>query len=588
MVLKSIAVTVCGVVAVFAQTPTTIPTPYGPVTGLIYERSREFRGLPFAELTPRWEAPVPLTVHTEPIDATRNRDACPQGICDGVECPAFVSEDCLYLTIHTPLPEHIAEPLPVMVYLHGGNFVAGAGSVLLYDGTHFANVTEVITVGVNYRLGAFGYLDIPEAGISGNVGLLDQIEALRFVNQAISAFGGDPNRVTLFGQSAGGTSLAALMTAKDSVATNYFQQVVAESNPFGLKIRTKETAAMVANDFLKGSKCTDVPNLRSCLNSLTTEEVREHQRVADNELDFGDFIANFYKWTPVIDGELVLDQPLTVWRAGEIPDIPMIIGHTSEEGVLYGYSIFTSPMSKLEYILIARLLFPELPLLDAYPAEDCQTDPIVDCRDLISTAITHYIWICPVRDMMRGMATELSSPLYQYRYDHAHSFNGWGGPDHACIGRVCHGAEIPFVWNGCFIPDRYPQDLQCDGSPEENELDLGNRMGQSWGEFAYSSNPNIRLLDPWTWEQFGAGDGQDNYMVFDSQNTGPINRLFSDICDMHDEAGYHPELPRFSGMSPKAKDMLYEAGWIGDDRMGKPRTMENFRRWLNATYGPFY
>lgn len=580
----------CGVVACSAQTgtPTTVSTPFGPLTGLLQEKSRVFRGVPYADKTGRFERTATLTPWTAPLDATRNRDGCPQRCTDpSVACPETTSEDCLYLTIHTPRPETITRPLPVMVFLNGGNFVSGSGQSLLYDGTYFANQTDVILVGVNYRLGALGWLVNPLAGIQGNMGMTDQIRALQFVQRAIVSFGGDPNQVTLFGQSAGGTSIGAL--AQSPAAQGLFQKAILQSNPFGLKVRNLQTSVRIATAFTNAANCRDSPDLRACFNALTTEEVLNAQALVDLDLDFEDFIANFYKWTSTVDGELVFDQPITAWRAGQIPDIPYLMGHTSEEGVQYGYAIFETPVSRTEYEEIARVLFPQLPLLEVYPPETCDdTDGVEDCRQVLSTAITDYIWVCPMRNLMRGMVKTLpNGPHYQYRFDHVWSFLGWGNEPgdetNRCNGYVCHGAELPFVFDACFNPEQYPPDLQCN----DDEVIIGAAMGSSWGQFATTANPMTNQL-PGTWPQFGAGEAEDEYMVFDTKLTGTINDLRTYYCNEMDRVGYHPEDDLNRHFSRSLQQELFRYGWAGDNRSGKPRTMENFRKWLNETRGPFY
>ena len=195
-----------------------IETSYGCVRGANEGSVHVFRGIPFAKPPVgdlRWRAPVP------PDPWAGTRDALEFGPCavqstipgDVGELIGIatheVSEDCLYLNVWTPKPDDARRP--VMVWIHGGGNTLGAGSQPRVNGEHLARVGDVVVVTLNYRLGALGFLYAPELGATGNEALLDQVAALRWVRSEIGAFGGDPDNVTVFGQSAGGFDIAQLM-----------------------------------------------------------------------------------------------------------------------------------------------------------------------------------------------------------------------------------------------------------------------------------------------------------------------------------------------------------------------------------------
>ncbi|MFD2416735.1 carboxylesterase/lipase family protein [Amycolatopsis pigmentata] len=207
-----------------------------------------FRGVPYAHAA-RFTPPKPVEPWTGVFDATRPGPISPQPPVrpDAVMGPPQAGlrqdEDCLNLTVVTP---GVNGPRPVMVWIHGGAYVTGASSFGFYEGRRLAAEGGIVFVAINYRLGALGYLKLP--GVApGNLGLLDQVAALRWIRENIGNFGGDPDRVTVFGQSAGAHSVACLMAAP--AARGLFRQAILQSAPLGLKLATPARAARVARHF---------------------------------------------------------------------------------------------------------------------------------------------------------------------------------------------------------------------------------------------------------------------------------------------------------------------------------------------------
>src|SRR5215471_13063695 len=261
-----------------------------------------FRGVPYAappvgEL--RFQPPQPVAAWQGVRDATRDGPIPPQGrsrlahIMGDFERPR--SEDCLTLTIWTPAAD--AGKRPVLVWIHGGAFGSGAGSLPWYSGERFAANGDVVAVSINYRLGALGFLCLPGVS-SGNLGLLDQVAALRFVRDNIAAFGGDPGNVTVVGQSAGAASIAILMTMP--VARGLFRRAILQSTPFGRMSRKLEDAHRI------GGRLLEVLSLKAeeaeKLKSLPFAQILTAQsEVARLEKKFADALAPFW---PVIDGHI--------------------------------------------------------------------------------------------------------------------------------------------------------------------------------------------------------------------------------------------------------------------------------------------
>ncbi|MGH2586914.1 MAG: carboxylesterase/lipase family protein, partial [Dehalococcoidia bacterium] len=217
-----------------------VRTPYGQVAGEQRDGVTVFRGIPYAraplgEL--RFRAPQPPEPWSDVRDATRFGPIAMQNpspmdtIFGAVQRPAM-SEDCLSLNVWTPGLDDGRRP--VMVWIHGGAFVGGSGSTPWYDGTAFASRGDVVVVTLNYRLGALGFLHLADLGGdafagSGNVGILDQVAALRWVRESIAAFGGDPENVTVFGQSAGARSIATMMSMPNP--RGLFDKAILQSGP---------------------------------------------------------------------------------------------------------------------------------------------------------------------------------------------------------------------------------------------------------------------------------------------------------------------------------------------------------------------
>ena len=252
--------------------PSASRTPVRGRAGRTTERPLyAYRGIPYAQPPVgalRWAAPQPLPAWTSPRSATAFGAICPQ---DGTATGD--SEDCLFLNVWTPQAAvQRGKRLPVMVFFHGGAFVYGAGSLPAYDGSYLAASGNVVVVTLNYRLGALGFLSVPELGLTGNYGILDQRLALRWVARNIRAFGGDPDKVTLFGQSAGAMSVGLhLFSIPDG--RKLFRAAIMESNPLALpypslqaQIETKWDNFRIALCFETNQplNCTfDLPALRA-------------------------------------------------------------------------------------------------------------------------------------------------------------------------------------------------------------------------------------------------------------------------------------------------------------------------------------
>jgi para-nitrobenzyl esterase len=300
----------------------TVETRSGAVTGVRQDGVDSFKGLPYA-VPPtgalRWRPPQPAMRWNGARDASNFAAACAQDPTAAGN-PQPQSEDCLFLNVWAPA-RAARHGLPVLIWIHGGGNVGGAGSQPIYDGTSFAR-DGIVTVTINYRLGLLGYFAHPalwaaEPGSNhdGNFGLMDQIAAIKWVRRNISAFGGDPNRITIAGQSAGGEAILLLMTS--SAARGLYSRAIAESAP-GLKpAMTMQQQEKNTEDLLAAAGLpadVDIATLRSLPPSR--------------------FFGDYTKISPYIDGSLIKSRPIDAFRAGTAARVPLLIGTVTDEGSL--------------------------------------------------------------------------------------------------------------------------------------------------------------------------------------------------------------------------------------------------------------
>lgn len=454
------------------DTAPTARTTGGVLTGLALDGladGGEFRGVPFAAPPVgerRWRASAPVIPSSEPRDATVFAPACMQTSAitdwyadlavgfgasrDVAPAPLGVNEDCLYLNVWTPdlAPR---TPAPVMVYIHGGSYSAGWSYEPNYHGEAFA-ARGVVLVSIAYRLGAFGYLAPDAPGATANAGLLDQIAALEWVRENIAAFGGDPERVTIFGESAGAAAVGALLTAPP--ARGLFHRAISQSGGFELAAERTPQSASEAFQLLADALGADPM-------SATAQDV----------LTAAAEVLPGYDYGPV-PGEAVL--PLPPRRAverGEVAATPLMIGVNMDEWLMY--------------------LDPEAQDADLAAWRDRAGDEAVDAvladSDTIPAALdrleTASLMRCPGRALASAVL-QAGAPVFMYRLDRVRE-----GAD--ALGAY-HGAELPYVF--------HTHDAWLPTTAEDEAL--GRAMNAAWARFAATGDPN-GAQGP-AWPEYGA------------------------------------------------------------------------------------
>ncbi len=457
-----------------------LETPRGDVRGLVGDGVRRFAGIRFAEPPTgerRFAPPVPTGAHEGVLDATAFKSISPQNpsMMDamfGTEPEAW-DEDCLHLNVWTPTatPD---EPLPVMVWIHGGGFEMGSGSSPIYNGGSFAR-SGVVYVSLNYRLGSLGFLELghldPDMRGSANVGLLDQVEALRWVSENIASFGGDPDNVTIFGESAGAMSVSALLTMPS--AQGLFHKAIAQSGALGA-VNDMAHAAMTADEFIGFTGVDSIDELREAPieDLLAAHAKMSAGRIADPEEVIkvhGSPLA-FLPFRPVADGTHIPTDPLAELKAGRAAKVPLLTGTNLEEWKLFSLMM---PQSADRDALAARISLlgadPDA-VIDAYESDH----PNSSIAEMESAILTDAVFRVAAGELVDAHIDQ--APVWQYRFD-------WRTPAMGGALGACHALEIPFVFD--IVTDKRLEMMVGPVAPER----LARDMHESWVSFARHGSP---------------------------------------------------------------------------------------------------
>ncbi len=463
-----------------------VRTHAGPVVGLREGTLAEFRGIPYAAPPLgrlRWQPPAPVHAWQRPRAARDFAPRCMQRplFDDMVFRSPGPSEDCLYLNVWTSAPvaaggrpagRHAA--MPVLVYIHGGGFVAGDGSELRYDGAALAR-DGIVTVTVNHRLGAFGFLAHPllrdAAGASGNYGLMDLVAALRWVRANIAAFGGDPGRVTIAGESAGSIAVSALMAAPS--ARGLFAGAIGESG----SVLGTLSAVPRAECEQVGAKVLAAAGVASAaaLRSLPAEAVM----AASDAARVGEY-------SPCIDGRFLREDPQATFRAGRAARVPLLAGYNSQEGDYDALFDGQAPGLATYREALGKVFGPMAgEALAVYPG-DTLPQALASARRLEGDRfIAHSTWLWAHLHAGQG------APTWLYHFAHPRPPARAGGPAAPRLlpdGAV-HSGEIEYALGNLGTNAVYawqPEDFQ-----------LSATMRHYFAQFIRHGNPNGTGLPGW-------------------------------------------------------------------------------------------
>ena len=467
-----------------------VETRSGVVEGRAESDLAVYRGVPYARapIGPlRWRPPEREAPWPGVRDAGRFAAMAPQrpGVMmrmlgmDG----AASDEDCLALNVWAPRAS-TGRRRPVLIWLHGGGFTAGAGSLPVYDGQHLARRGDAVVVTVNYRLGALGFLALPEPSIAANAGLLDQIAALGWVREHAERFGGDPDNVTVFGESAGAMSIGALLGAP--AARGLFQRAILQSG-----------AAHNASPLAGGRRVGEA--FRAAAGAASPEELRAmpvdavldaQQRVVDDRWRSVGGLA----FQPVVEGDAIPRPPLAAVADGATRDVELLVGTNRDE-----WNLFALPDAKLrgldEAALLRRLLRDPPAAGDGEESEGVARRAIEVYRAARAGrgegVAPRDLWLAMQSDRVFRIPAIRLAERQQRHQPRVYSYLfSWPSPALGGALGACHGLEVPFAFG---TTGGATAQLVGQG-PEVERLAL--RMQDAWLAFARSGDPGWPAYEP--------------------------------------------------------------------------------------------
>jgi para-nitrobenzyl esterase len=469
-----------------------VETGAGRLQGASTRGLHVFRGVPYAAAPSgalRFRPPQPPTPWAGVRDATRSGPAAPQlalPIFSWINAAARTpGDDCLTLNVFTPGLDCARRP--VLFWIHGGGFMVGSGSTVLYEGQALAERGDVVVVTINYRLGALGFGHLGavlggELADCTNLGIRDQIAALEWVRENIDRFGGDPDNVTVFGQSAGGMSVATLLGAPR--ARKLFRRAICQSGAADHVIE-REEAERVAAELV--SRLGGPPASHAVLGRIPIGSLLEAQRGTTARLANWNSLMVFL---PMVDGDVVPEQPIAAIRRGDTAHIPIMTGATLEEWKLFG--LLDPGIGRFDETDLCTRLAEVLPADAPAPAEAARNfqralgerSAARSPREVWSAFQTSRVFHVP------------SARLAEAQHEGggcAHSYLvTWRAPALRRALGACHAIEIPFVFGNESHPLARPFSGLGGGGAR-----FARRLQRSWLGFARSGDPSHDRLPTW-------------------------------------------------------------------------------------------
>ena len=445
---------------------------------------RAYQGIPYAAPPVgdlRWKAPQPAAKWKGELDATKYGHHCAQNhvfddmiFQDSATPDDRGSEDCLTLNVYAPAGEKSKAKLPVMFWIHGGGYSGGGSSEPRHNGD-FMPGKGVVLVTINYRLGVFGFLALPElaaeqGGSSGNYGLMDMVAALEWVKKNISEFGGDPNNVTIFGESAGSFAVSTLMAAPS--AQGLFQRAIGESG------------GALSTGTLSMEPLTVVgPKNAAWVTEIGAKSLADLRALPTNKVLDEAGKKGAVHFSPVIDGKFLTEPPLETYKAGKQAHVPLLAGFNRDEGFFLGNGMTTEKWKEM-----AAQRFPKNTeeFLKLYPgARDAEA--VRSAIDFGGDSFIAYgTWKWMEIDRKTG-----NPDVYRYKLDLA------APPSKFHPGSFAfHSDDIEYVFGTL--------DTRPGAVWRDEDRKLSDQMMTYWANFARSGDPNGPGLP--NWPKYGEGD----------------------------------------------------------------------------------
>lgn len=458
-----------------ASAPPTVAVAQGTLAGARQGGVDAYLGIPYAkppigEL--RWRPPVEAQPWTGVRPALRFGARCPQ--LDGTRPLLHTDEDCLTLNVFAPAAPS-ASARPVLVWVHGGGFRTGSGQN--YNGAFLANKLDAIVVTMNYRLGVFGFLSTSGMATEGqalNFGMQDQQAALRWVQANAHAFGGDPARVTLAGQSAGGVATGCLALTVPG-AKGLFSGVIAMSS-YCANVADPLPKATAFGDklALDGYGCAPGPGQMACLRALPTDRI-----MAASKLMPQPSATSTGEWHVAIDGHTVPEAPLTAMAKGRVHKVPVMIGATQDEGRFFvgmGHATLQRGLTQAEYNMALEALVGKGPAsiaLAAYPSSKYGSPDLA-----LSAMMTDSLFACPTYSAARYLSGHVPTFVYELADRRMPAFDDpfmpWG---------AYHAGDLGYIF----------RTAQFEALLDAGQLALSDQWLGYWKRFVYTAQPNGKV-----------------------------------------------------------------------------------------------
>ena len=461
------------------QTGTLIRLAGGQLQGDTDGGARRFRGIRYAKApvgSLRWKPAQAIDSWEGVLPVTEFGSACAQP--SWIQGPESLEEDCLFLNVWTPEPAPSA-PLPVMVWLPGGGNQNGAasdssplsGGAIIYDGKDLAESHDVVVVTLNYRVGVMGFFAhsglSAEGSVSGNQGLGDQQLALKWVRDNIRAFGGDPRNVTLFGESAGSQDTCLQLVSPG--AKGLFHRAISQSGGCTTFRKLRVDAESQASVFAQAVGCTDAANELECLRNKPVKDLLIGAPAdggmpgAPGGSQFSGSVAR-WDFNPVVDGEIIPDQPRALIASGNFSKVPYLLGSNFEEGRLF-MLVATAITTEAEYLAALERLFKQSA---ASVAAQYPLSKFAVPQDALVRIWGDYRLGCTTYDSGARVAAQ---GVNTYHYAFLRSIPGL-----EALGPT-HGVEMPYLFGTL-------------SQPGADDIGLSDGMQGYWARFAKTGDPN--------------------------------------------------------------------------------------------------